>query len=101
LRGSAGSQPVSIVVCSVPQGAERGRESVNPAKMTLCPGFHNPYASKQTTVALQEFIFLFQEEVNSPTSAKASRLRSHAHCGVQCFTSCAEVFHNHEIKRKH
>jgi len=38
LRGSAGSQPVSIVVCSVPQGAERGRESVNPAKMKLCPG---------------------------------------------------------------
>jgi len=39
---------------------------------------------------------LFQEEVNSPTSAKASRLRSHAHCGVQSFTSCAEVFHDGE-----
>jgi len=35
VRGSAGSQLVSIVVCSVPQGAELGRESVNPAKMTL------------------------------------------------------------------
>ena len=52
LRGSAGSQPVSIVVCSVPQGAERGRESVNPAIMKLCPGFHNPFPSKQTIVAL-------------------------------------------------
>ena len=37
-----------------------------------------------------------QEEVNSPTSAKASRLRSHAHCGVQSFTSCAEAFHDGE-----
>ena len=48
----AGLQPVSIVVCSVPQGAEHGRESVNPAKMNLCPGFHNLLASKQTIVAL-------------------------------------------------
>jgi len=39
---------------------------------------------------------LCQEEVNSPTSAKASRLRSHAHCGVQSFTSCAEAFHDGE-----
>jgi len=96
LRGSAGSQQVSIVVCSVPQGAERGRESVNPAKMKLFPGFHNPYASKQTTIALQQFIFLCQEEINSPTSAKASRLRCHAHCGVQSFTSCTEACHDGE-----
>ena len=42
-----------------------------------------------------------QEEVNSPTSAKASRLRSHAHCGVQSFTSCAEAFHDGvEIPRR-
>jgi len=39
---------------------------------------------------------LCQEEVNSPTSAKASRLRNHAHCGVQSFTSCAEAFHDGE-----
>jgi len=52
LRGSAGSQPVSIVVCTVLQGAEHGRESVNPAKMKLCPGFHKPLASKQAIVAL-------------------------------------------------
>jgi len=38
---------------------------------------------------------LCQEEVNSPISAKASRLNSHAHCGVQSFTSCAEAFHDH------
>ena len=36
------------------------------------------------------------QEVNSPTSAKASRLRSHAHCGVQSFTICAEAFHDGE-----
>jgi len=36
------------------------------------------------------------EEVNSPTSAKASRLRSHAHCGVRSFTSYAEAFHDRE-----
>jgi len=39
---------------------------------------------------------LCQKEVNSPTSAKASRLRSHAHCGVQSFTSCADAFHDGE-----
>jgi len=39
---------------------------------------------------------LCQEEVNSPTSAKASRLSTHAHCGVQSFTSCAEEFHDVE-----
>jgi len=58
MRGSAGSQPESIVVCSVPQGAEHGRESVNLAKMKLC-------------------------QVKSLTSAKNSRLRSHARCCVQ------------------
>ena len=31
-----------------------------------------------------------------PTSAKTSRLRSHAHCGVQSFTSCGEAFHDGE-----
>jgi len=38
---------------------------------------------------------LCQEEVNSPTSANASRL-SHARCGVQSFTSCAVAFHDGE-----
>jgi len=45
------------MVCPVPQGAEHGRESVNPAEMKLFPGLHNPFASKQTTVALQQFVF--------------------------------------------
>ena len=31
--------------CSDPQGSWRGRESINPAKMKLCPGCHNPFAS--------------------------------------------------------
>jgi len=39
---------------------------------------------------------LCQEEVNSPTSAKASCLSSRAHCGVQSFTSSAEAFHDDE-----
>jgi len=60
------------VVGSVPQGAEHGRESVNPTKMILCPGLHNPFASKQTTVDLQQFVFWCQEKVNSPTSGKTS-----------------------------
>ena len=48
----AGSPPVSIEVCPVPQGAEHGSERVNPAKMKLCPGFHNTFASKQTTCSV-------------------------------------------------
>jgi len=63
------------VVCLAPQGAEHGKESVNPAYMKLVPGFHDRFASKQKTVALQQFVFWCQEEVNSPTSAKASRVR--------------------------
>ena len=34
--------------CSDPQGSGRGRESINPAKMKLCPGCHNPFASSKT-----------------------------------------------------
>ena len=33
--------------CSDPQGSGRGRESINPAKMKLCPGCHNPFASSK------------------------------------------------------
>ena len=66
-------------------------ESVHPAEMKLCPGFHKSFASKQTTVAVQQFVFWCQEEVNSPSSAKTSRL-SRAHCGAQSFTSCAKAF---------
>ena len=31
--------------CSDPQGPGRGRESINPAKMKLCPGCHKHFAS--------------------------------------------------------
>ena len=31
------------------------------------PGLRNPFASKQTTIALQKFVFCCQEKVNSPT----------------------------------
>ena len=33
--------------CSDPQGSGRGRESINPSKMKLCPGCHNPFASSK------------------------------------------------------
>jgi len=33
--------------CSDPQGPGRGRGSINPAKMKLCPGCHNPCASSK------------------------------------------------------
>jgi len=33
--------------CSDPQGPGRGRESINPAKMKLCPGCHYPVASSK------------------------------------------------------
>jgi len=33
--------------CSDPQGLGRGRESINPAKMKLCPGCHNRFASSK------------------------------------------------------
>ena len=45
LRRSAGSQTLSIMVCPFLQGAEHDRESVDPTKMKLYPGFHNPFAS--------------------------------------------------------
>jgi len=40
------------VVYPVPQGAKHDRESVNEAKMKLCSGFHNSFASKQTIVCV-------------------------------------------------
>ena len=33
--------------CSDPQGPARGRESINPAKMKLCLGCHNPFTSSK------------------------------------------------------
>jgi len=33
--------------CSDPQRSGRGRESINPAKMKLCLGYHNPFASSK------------------------------------------------------
>jgi len=39
--------------CSDPQGSGCGRESINPAKMKLCPGCHNPFASGKLYKCLQ------------------------------------------------
>ena len=50
--------------CSDPQGSGRGRESINPAKMKLCLGCHNPFASSKlshlasATNCLQCFLHL-------------------------------------------
>jgi len=33
--------------CSDPQRSGRGRESMNPAKMKLCQGCHDPFASSK------------------------------------------------------
>jgi len=41
--------------CSDPQGPARGRESINPAKMKLCPDCHNPFASGKLYNCLQRF----------------------------------------------
>ena len=35
------------MACSDPQGSGHGRESINPAKMKLCLGCHNPFASSK------------------------------------------------------
>jgi len=47
--GGAGSQTglSRWMDCSDPQRTGRGRESINPAKMKLCPGCHNPFASSK------------------------------------------------------
>jgi len=39
--------------CSDPQGSGRGRETINPAKMKLCPGCHNAFASGKLYKCLQ------------------------------------------------
>ena len=41
---------------SDPQGPGRGRESINPAKMKLCPGCHNPFASSRYCPARGKFV---------------------------------------------
>ena len=43
--------------CSDPQGPALGRESMNPAKMKLCPGCHNPFASSKLYKLFAVFFF--------------------------------------------
>jgi len=51
--GSTGSEPASlgVVRTSVPARSGRGRESIDPDKMKLCTGYHNPFASTVTSSA--------------------------------------------------
>jgi len=62
--------------------------------MIFCPGFHNPSASKQTTVCSAAERILVPRKSLLPNFRKGQPLRSHAQCGVQSFISCAEVFHH-------
>jgi len=41
------NRSLSVVGCSDPQGPGPGRESINPAKMNLCPVCHNSFASSK------------------------------------------------------
>ena len=45
------------MACSDPQGSGRGRGSINPAKMKLCLGCHNPFA----TIKLYKVFAVFFE----------------------------------------
>jgi len=53
--GSAGTQPVSLggTGAQIRKDLGRGRESINPAEMKLCPGCHNPFASGKLYKCLQ------------------------------------------------
>jgi len=73
----------------MPQG-EHDRESVNPGEIKLCPGFHNLFTSKQTTVCSAALRISVPRKKNFPTSSKA--LRGNVQCGVESFTCCAEAF---------
>ena len=44
--------------CSDPQGPGHGRESINPAKMKLCPGCHNPFTSNKLYKLFAVFLHL-------------------------------------------
>jgi len=44
--------------CSDPQGPGHGRESINPAKMKLCPGCHNPFTSSKLYKLFAVFLHL-------------------------------------------
>ena len=46
--------------CSDLQGSGRGRESINPAKMKLCPGCHNPFASSKLYKLFAVYFFAFE-----------------------------------------
>jgi len=40
-----------VVRSSVPARSGRGREFIDPDKMKLCPGYHNPFVSTLTSSA--------------------------------------------------
>jgi len=73
--------------CSDPQASGLGRESINPAKMKLCLGCHNPFASSKLyklfagfaviVICLQFFeyylILLGLQLINFPRACTVSR----------------------------
>jgi len=54
-------------------------ESVNPAKMKLCTGFHRSFASKQTIVSVQKS-FISNISMVTTTSVNSGLLRSSCCC---------------------
>jgi len=42
---------LGVVRWSDPQRSGRGRKNLDPDKMKLCPGYHNPFTSTVTTLA--------------------------------------------------
>jgi len=94
LRGSAGSQPVSIVVYSVLQGAEHGRESVNPAKMKLCPSFQTLSHPSDHCCSVAIHSFVPRSQISN--FCKNQPLEEPHALLCTSFTSCPEAFHDGE-----
>ena len=51
--GVLGRNLSQSIRCSDPQGSGRGKESINPAKMRLCPGSHSSFACSKLYNFLQ------------------------------------------------
>ena len=58
VQGVLGRNPAGLsrwMGCSDPQGPGHGRESINPAKMKLCTGCHDPFASSKLYILFAVF----------------------------------------------
>jgi len=69
--------------CPVLQGAEHDRESVNPAKIKFCPGFHYSLAINQTIFCSAAVRILVPTNEHFISSVKASQFRGHVKFGAE------------------